>query len=133
MALRIGALFVLVTLFLPKGVTGLFNRKEAGVMNMFAQTKTILTPTHLRERMAPPAPVKLADLRHGADPLSGRCQRQFLTVFKHRITSTSTSTKAELRCIIGPNGAGKKHHDGCYYRQNTPLTPGSAWLGQNIN
>ena len=33
-------------------------------MNMFAQTKTILTPTYLRERMAPPAPVKL-DLRHG--------------------------------------------------------------------
>jgi len=25
-------------------------------MNMFAQTKTILTPTYWRERMAPPAP-----------------------------------------------------------------------------
>ena len=35
-----------------------------GVMNMFAQTKTILTPTYWRERMAPPAPAKL-DLRHG--------------------------------------------------------------------
>ena len=28
-------------------------------MNMFAQTKTILTPTYWRERMAPPAPAKL--------------------------------------------------------------------------
>ena len=74
-------------------------------MNMFAQTKTILTPTYLRERMAPPAPAKL-DLRHGVILYLEDINVSF-DGFKALNNLNLYINKGELRCIIGPNGSGK--------------------------
>ena len=76
-------------------------------MNMFAQTKTILTPTYWRERMAPPAPAKL-DLRHGVILYLEDINVSF-DGFKALNNLNLYINKGELRCIIGPNGAGKSN------------------------
>ncbi|GJA33927.1 ATP-binding cassette domain-containing protein [Aeromonas caviae] len=99
-------------------------------MNMFAQTKTILTPTYLRERMAPPAPVKL-DLRHGVILYLEDINVSF-DGFKALNNLNLYINKGELRCIIGPNGAGKSTMMDVITGKTRPDT-GSAWFGQNIN
>ena len=99
-------------------------------MNMFAQTKTILTPTFLRERMAPPAPAKL-DLRHGVILYLEDINVSF-DGFKALNNLNLYINKGELRCIIGPNGAGKSTMMDVITGKTRPDT-GSAWFGQNIN
>ena len=99
-------------------------------MNMFAQTKTILTPTYWRERMAPPAPAKL-DLRHGVILYLEDINVSF-DGFKALNNLNLYINKGELRCIIGPNGAGKSTMMDVITGKTRPDT-GSAWFGQNIN
>ncbi len=99
-------------------------------MNMFAQTKTILTPTCWRERMAPPAPAKL-DLRHGVILYLEDINVSF-DGFKALNNLNLYINKGELRCIIGPNGAGKSTMMDVITGKTRPDT-GSAWFGQNIN
>lgn len=99
-------------------------------MNMFAQTKTILTPTYWRERMAPPVPAKL-DLRHGVILYLEDINVSF-DGFKALNNLNLYINKGELRCIIGPNGAGKSTMMDVITGKTRPDT-GSAWFGQNIN
>ncbi len=99
-------------------------------MNMFAQTKTILTPTYWRERMAPSAPAKL-DLRHGVILYLEDINVSF-DGFKALNNLNLYINKGELRCIIGPNGAGKSTMMDVITGKTRPDT-GSAWFGQNIN
>lgn len=99
-------------------------------MNMFAQTKTILTPTYWRERMVPPAPAKL-DLRHGVILYLEDINVSF-DGFKALNNLNLYINKGELRCIIGPNGAGKSTMMDVITGKTRPDT-GSAWFGQNIN
>ena len=99
-------------------------------MNMFAQTKTILTPTYWRERMAPPVPAKL-DLRHGVILYLEDINVSF-DGFKALNNLNLYINKGELRCIIGPNGAGKSTMMDVITGKTRPDT-GSVWFGQNIN
>lgn len=99
-------------------------------MNMYAQTKTILTPTYWRERMAPPVPAKL-DLRHGVILYLEDINVSF-DGFKALNNLNLYINKGELRCIIGPNGAGKSTMMDVITGKTRPDT-GSAWFGQNIN
>lgn len=99
-------------------------------MNMFAQTKTLLTPTYWRERMAPPEPPKL-DLSHGVILYLEDINVSF-DGFKALNNLNLYINKGELRCIIGPNGAGKSTMMDVITGKTRPDT-GSAWFGQNIN
>ena len=104
----LGALFVLVTLFLPRGLIGLLPPAASGEMSGRARVE---------RRAAPSARSAWRDMREAAaragaaaaarqDPLSREPDRQ-LRRLQGAQRLTLYVDPGELRCIIGPNGAGK--------------------------
>ena len=99
-------------------------------MNMFAQTRTLLSPRYWRERFEPAAAPK-RDMRHSVILYLEDISVSF-DGFKALNNLNLYIDKGELRCIIGPNGAGKSTMMDVITGKTRPDT-GSAWFGQHTN
>ena len=124
--LILGALFIVVTIFLPKGVIGLFDRfkKERSRMSELIQPHG----GHASDGYGRPKE-QGADFSHGIALYLEKVSVWF-DAFRALNDLSLYIQEGELRCIIGPNGAGKTTN-GCDYRKN-PTDRRLGFLGKTM-
>ena len=117
----LGTLFVLVTLFLPRGIVGLLSgrvRKQAKKEPLRIKARIGPSRPENERQQTPPRLAVDRQLRR----LQGGRQR----------THLADENLGELRCIIGPNGAGKTTMMDVITGKTRPDS-GSAHFGPKLN
>ena len=132
----LGLLFILVTLFLPRGVVGLCGggerRRRTARDERWrrAHASTAARPGSPRRRHAR-SPAPGVDTTHGPILYLDGITVSF-DGFKALNDLSLTIEDGELRCIIGPNGAGKTTMMDVITGKTRPDT-GTAFFGQTID
>ena len=132
----LGPLFVLVTLFLPRGVVGLLQRSgRSVVMQRAAASGDCMNAAQGRQQGG--------ERRAGSRQRAPQAAASGTILYLEDITVSFDGFRAlndltlyidagELRCIIGPNGAGKTTMMDVITGKTRP-DHGSAWFGQHID
>ena len=141
----LGALFVLVPLFLPRGVVGAVTAASRRHAPAGAVTARMIRAAWSASRAARAAPSRrvLADAAEGDRIEAGPDASHGMILYLEDITVSFDGFRAlnaltlyieagELRCIIGPNGAGKTTMMDVITGKTRPDS-GSAWFGQTID
>ena len=128
----LGLLFILVTLYLPRGIAGLWARKRCTCISRARREQRKSATRHDRSKetgisdghLVPPG----VDISHGAILYLDSISVSF-DGFKALNDLSLTVDAGELRCVIGPNGAGKTTMMDVITGKTRPDT-GTAYFGQ---